>query len=102
MNEGTQSASVTVAVQHANADDWGAVERTAARLDLQGVWVSADLRVSDSTAADLLGVGPRTLRDWRQDGWGPTYVCADRARITYRLADLLAWVNSRSIDPARH
>ena len=109
MNEGTQSTSVTV-VQYANgaalcvpgAGDLGAVERTAARLDAQGIWLSADLRVSDGTAADLLGVGPRSLRDWRQEGWGPTYVCADRQKITYRLSDLLAWIDSRSVDPARH
>jgi len=112
---GAQSESATgahVAVQHQSAPGAGlcgpgddassAVERAAARIELAGGWVSFDYRVRESTAAELLDTSARTLRNWRESGWGPVYVCADRARITYRLADLLAWISSRSIDPARH
>ncbi|MFK3846541.1 helix-turn-helix domain-containing protein [Stenotrophomonas sp. NPDC078853] len=50
--------------------------------------VTADLRVHESVAAELLGRSPRTLEDWARDEKIPT-VRVNRRR-TYRLADIAA------------
>ena len=50
-------------------------------------------------AATWLGVKPQTLRKWRCQGKGPRFVRRGTGRhspAAYRLADLEAWVDSRS------
>jgi len=50
-------------------------------------------------AAAWLGVQPQTLRKWRCQGKGPRFVRLGTGRqspAAYRLADLEAWVESRS------
>jgi len=50
-------------------------------------------------AALWLGVKPQTLRKWRCQGKGPRFVRLGVGRqspAAYRLADLEAWVDSRS------
>ena len=46
-------------------------------------------RVSEATAAEILGRSPHTLRNWRSIGTGPPPVRV-RGRVTYRLHDLVA------------
>ena len=53
-----------------------------------GRWVSpADDRVDESTAAELLGVSPFTMRNWRSARQPLSFVRV-RGRISYRLRDL--------------
>ena len=66
----------------------------AERLERAGKWVSLDHRVREPVAAEVLGVTGRTLQRWREAGTGPGFVVLSR-NVTYRLADLLAWVESR-------
>ena len=70
----------------------------AERLEARKRWVSLDLRTDEKTAAEIIGVKPRTFRQWREEGRGPVFVAVGQ-RITYRLADILAWLDSRSVDP---
>lgn len=70
----------------------------ADRLEARKRWVSLDLRTDEKTAGEIIGVKPRTFRQWREEGRGPVFVAVGQ-RITYRLADILAWLDSRSVDP---
>lgn len=55
----------------------------------EGTFVSADGRVSEEAAAELLGVTAGTLRNWRAVGLSPAwYRPRPGAKATYRLADL--------------
>lgn len=48
------------------------------------------------TAADVLGISPRTLEDWRWRGGGPRFLRLSRNCIRYRHADLLDWADGKS------
>lgn len=55
--------------------------------------------IASSEAATLLGVKSQTLRKWRGNGCGPRYVRVGggpHGRVAYRIADLEAWIASRS------
>lgn len=47
--------------------------------------------VNEREAADMLGLTPRTLQAWRQQGEGPPYVRVSSRCIRYRIADLEDW-----------
>lgn len=51
--------------------------------------------LSTREAADYLGLTPVTLRKWRCDGTGPTWLKISEARVRYLRADLEAWLASR-------
>ena len=68
----------------------------AARLEARRIWVSLDGRVAEPTAADILGVTTRTLRTWRAEGRAPRFY--DAGRLTYRIIDLLIFLESRAHD----
>jgi excisionase family DNA binding protein len=48
--------------------------------------------LSESEAADHLGVSPRTLANWRSRGGGPAYVRVGGKAVRYRFADLQEFV----------
>lgn len=50
--------------------------------------------LSTETAAQLLGLSPRTLEKWRGTGGGPIFVKLGR-RVAYRLADVERWIESQ-------
>ena len=56
----------------------------------RGIWVSADDRVREESAADLLGVAVKTMRNWRY-GARPIAAVTRSGRPLYALADLAAW-----------
>ncbi|WP_082817916.1 DNA-binding protein [Variovorax boronicumulans] len=62
----------------------------------EDVTVTADMRVSEKDAADLLGYAPGHLKNLRQEGRGP--VSYQRgvggSRVSYRLTDLSAWIEA--------
>ena len=48
------------------------------------------------TAAEALGVQPRTLEDWRRRGGGPPYIRVSTTRVRYSLDALEAWLDERT------
>lgn len=54
--------------------------------DQLGLLTQADL-------ADLLGVKPNTLYQWRRKALGPNYITLG-TRVAYRLRDVAEWVNT--------
>jgi len=56
--------------------------------------------VSSTEAAQMLGISPRTLANWRVQGRGPAYVRIgkNRSPILYRVGDIESWLESRLID----
>ena len=53
-------------------------DRLAERLRQDGFIVTLSLCVTAETAAKLLSVSPRTLRDWRKNSRGPRYLTTSR------------------------
>lgn len=51
-----------------------------------------DKLIPESSAADFLGISPRTLQNWRVRGGGPPYVKVAGKTVRYRFRDLLAWI----------
>lgn len=47
------------------------------------------------TAAEVLGVTPRTLESWRTEGRGPSYLRLGHHTVRYDLNDVLAWLRER-------
>lgn len=66
-----------------------------------GAWITGDGRISEQTAGELLGMGPRTLSDKRQEGDSPKYYHLGGGgghRITYSLYDLAVWIESKRVN----
>ena len=55
-----------------------------------------DRLLHEIEAADLLALSPRTLRNWRALGQGPSYIKLSGRCIRYRLNDLIEFVDSKS------
>lgn len=51
-----------------------------------------DDEIGTVKAAAYLGRSPRTVTDWRYYGIGPAYRKDSNGRVTYRRADLDAWL----------
>jgi len=54
--------------------------------------------LSNSEAAEFLGMSPDTLPRWRWARVGPAYLKVGRS-IKYRLADLEAFLNESRVNP---
>jgi len=76
-------------------------ERTAATAECfrqaateRGMFVSADGRVSEGDAADLLGYAEGTMRNMRSAGGGPSFFNRPLGGFakSYRVADLARWI----------
>lgn len=55
----------------------------------------SNIVISEPEAARRLGISPRTLQRWREEGGGPAFVRLGLRRVGYRPADLDAWVAAR-------
>lgn len=55
------------------------------------------LSLTTAEAARVLGVAPKTLRNWRSLGTGPAYVELGSRQCVYRPADLDSWLLSKRI-----
>ena len=51
--------------------------------------------IPEKRAAKLIGISPRTLRNWRVKGGGPKYVQVSIRCIRYRRRDVLEWIAAR-------
>jgi hypothetical protein len=62
----------------------------------QGLYVSPDDRVSETTCALLIGHKAAYLRQMRTEGRGPVAYArgVDGCRISYRLADAAQWLEA--------
>jgi hypothetical protein len=69
-------------------------ERLAAQLRRAGHLVTLAGAVSETTAAELIGVKPRTLRAWRSKRSGPGCYVAGRA--WYPLAEIVRYLAGRT------
>jgi hypothetical protein len=55
--------------------------------------------LSTEEVAEVLGRPPRTLRQWRYLGVGPTYLKVGAA-VRYRPRDVEAWLEAQEQEPA--
>ena len=53
--------------------------------------------LTESEAADYLGISKKTLQRWRFDHKGPAYAKLNNKLIRYRLADLDDWMNQQLV-----
>ena len=58
---------------------------------------SSSAFLSESEAADYLGISRKTLQRWRFDHKGPAYAKLNNKLIRYRLADLDDWMNQQLV-----
>ena len=54
--------------------------------------------LTQTEAATLLRIEPRTLESWRQHRVGPRYIRYSRRCVRYRLEDLHNWLSVRAVD----
>ncbi len=73
------------------------VELFRARCARDRLWLSGDDRVSEEDAAALIGLALGTLRNLRYSAEGPVPFRSglNGCRVSYRLADLAAWIEAR-------
>lgn len=64
-----------------------------------GVFITGDGRIAEEDAAVLLGFSVKTMQNKRQDGSAAVWFGGRGRRVTYRLADLAAWIESGRVDP---
>lgn len=66
----------------------------------QGFFITGDHRVSETDAAALLGLAAGSLKNMRSEGSGPPAyrLGLNGNRISYRLADLAAWIEGARED----
>lgn len=50
--------------------------------------------VTETEAAEILGVAKRTLQDWRFRGRGPRFLSYSSRAVRYRVADLEAFMDA--------
>ena len=59
-----------------------------------------DAMLTTPQAADVLGLRPQTLHDWRSRGRGPAYLRLGGRAVRYRYSDLVAWADAQRVEPA--
>lgn len=84
-----------------NGADWPGWPRTYAAvhgLQERGHHVTPDLRTTSAGAAELLGISPGTLRNWRSEGKGPA--SKHIGQVWYWIPEVLDWIDAQGA-PAR-
>lgn len=56
--------------------------------------------LTQTEAAALLHVEPRTLESWRQHRVGPRYIRYSRRCVRYRVEDLRDWLQTQTVETA--
>ncbi|MGB9435756.1 MAG: helix-turn-helix domain-containing protein [Candidatus Acidiferrum sp.] len=58
-------------------------------------------KLDTKQAAPVVGLAPATLARWRIRGKGPRYVKGKgkKSPVSYRMSDLLAWIEGHVVDP---
>ena len=60
-----------------------------------------DEGLSEGAAGKFIGVTGHAMRKWRQLGIGPEYIRISARCVRYRHNDILRWLESRRVKPAR-
>lgn len=55
--------------------------------------------LSQTEAAAILGLLPRTLEHWRWQGKGPAYFRVAGGRVRYDAADVRKWLDAQRVEP---
>jgi excisionase family DNA binding protein len=63
---------------------------------------SSSAFLSESDAAEYLGLSKKTLQRWRFNHKGPTYAKLNNKLIRYHHADLDEWVNQQIVTHDQH
>lgn len=58
----------------------------------------ANQMVSGPEAAKFLGISKKTIEHWRQQKKGPPFVRLSTRAVRYRIADLLAFIERKTVD----
>lgn len=76
------------------------VVAAAAALRALGEHVTPDLRMKAQATAVLIGIKPKTLRNWRAEQKGPAWTMLG-GQPWYRVVDVVRWLDSedRWIEP---
>ena len=64
--------------------------------------LSISVFLSESDAADYLGLSKKTLQRWHFDHKGPTYAKLNGKLIRYHHADLDEWMNQQIVNHDPH
>ncbi len=67
------------------------------RIPLNETDIERNHLLSQARAAELLGVAPRTLENYRARRIGPRFIALSRRCVRYRLGDLEAWIASKAV-----
>ncbi len=62
---------------------------------------SPEFLVDQVEAAELMGVSPSLLRDWRFKGAGPQYIRLGHRTVRYKRSDLERFIATRKVDPSK-
>lgn len=83
-------------------DDTAPVSLSAAQIDALAIAIAAAIQpvtwLTPAEAAEVLGVPPATLSQWRYRGQGPRYSKVG-AVVRYARRDLDAWLAAAAVDP---
>ena len=63
---------------------------------------SSSAFLSESAAADYLGISKKTLQRWRFDHKGPAYAKLNNKMIRYNQVDLDEWMNQQIVTHDQH
>lgn len=55
--------------------------------------------LTPAQAAIYLGCSIYTLRNWRNNKTGPKYIKPNSKTVRYRLSDLNAWLDEKTVTP---
>jgi hypothetical protein len=58
--------------------------------------------ITPQRAAEIIGVSPRTLDNWRSAGRPPAYVKISRRKISYLQTDIENFIQQRRIEPVNN
>ena len=60
---------------------------------------TGDGRVGEETAAQLIGISPDTLANWRSEGKAPEHfrIGGPGYRVSYELRTIAAWIQARRV-----
>lgn len=59
-----------------------------------------DTMLTTAQAAEVLGLRPQTLHDWRCRDTGPPYLRLGGRAVRYRYGELIAWAEAGRVQPA--
>ncbi len=57
----------------------------------------ADRLIDEREAASILCYTPRALQNWRHRGGGPKFVKVSGRSVRYRISEVYAWIDARTV-----